>query len=106
MSKGIIVFGANGSGKSTLARELARVLSYKHMDVEDYYFEKSEVPYSISRTKVDVIKLMLEDIKDHGSFVLSSVTGEFGVEIEAFYEFAVYLSAPLEIRLDRVKCRA
>ena len=43
-SHGIIVFGANGSGKSTFGRELARVLNFKHMDIEDYYFEKSEIP--------------------------------------------------------------
>ena len=48
MSKphGIIVFGANGSGKSTLGRELARVLNFAHLDIEDYYFEQSEIPYT------------------------------------------------------------
>jgi len=32
--QGIIVFGANGSGKTTLGRELARILNFKHMDIE------------------------------------------------------------------------
>lgn len=42
MSKlhGIIIFGANGSGKTTLGRELANILNFKHMDVEDYHLEK------------------------------------------------------------------
>lgn len=38
MPKGILIFGANGSGKSTLGRELARVLNYTYMDIEDYHF--------------------------------------------------------------------
>lgn len=65
MSKphGIIVFGANGSGKSTIARELANILNFKHMDIEDYHFEKSEMPYTIERSHEDCLKLMLADIK-------------------------------------------
>ena len=43
---GIIIFGANGSGKTTLGRELARILDFKHTDIEDYCFEQSEIPYT------------------------------------------------------------
>lgn len=52
MSKphGIIVFGANGSGKSTFGHELASILNFKHMDIEDYYFEKTEIPYTVERS--------------------------------------------------------
>ena len=49
-SQGIIVFGANGSGKTTLGRELALAFNYKHMDIEDYYFEKSDIPYTKARS--------------------------------------------------------
>ncbi|MDR7855204.1 shikimate kinase [Tissierella sp.] len=52
MSKphGIIVFGANGSGKSTLGRELANLLNFKYMDIEDYHFYKSKIPYTLERS--------------------------------------------------------
>ncbi len=106
MTKGIIVFGGNGSGKTTLGRELARVLKYKHIDIEDYYFNDAEIPYSAPRSREECIALMLEDIEKYGSFVLSSVRGNLGEKIPSMYECAVYLSAPLEIRLDRVKKRA
>ena len=103
---GIIVFGANGSGKTTLGRELARVLNYKHMDIEDYYFEKSEIPYTVERPHMDCLNLMLADIEKHRSFVLSAVTGDFGDIIPQYYDLAVYLSAPIENRIDRIKKRA
>ena len=105
MPRGIIVFGANGSGKSTLGRELARVLNFKYLDIEDYHFIKSEIPYTVERTREDCLHLMLCDIEKHGSFVISAVIGDFGKEISSMYDFAVFISAPLEIRIERIKQR-
>ena len=102
---GIMVFGANGSGKTTLGRELARILDFKFMDVEAYFFKKSEIPYSVVRSREEVIKLMLDDIFAHGSFVLASCMGNYGDEMPLYYELAVYIEAPLELRLQRVKDR-
>jgi cytidylate kinase len=104
--RGIIVFGANGSGKTTLGRELARILNFKRMDIEDYYFQESEIPYTNPRSREDCLNLMLADIEKYGSFVLSAVTGEFGDIIEQFYTLGVYISAPLELRMERIKRRA
>ncbi len=104
--RGIIVFGANGSGKTTLGRELARMLNYKHMDIEDYCFEKSEIPYAKARPREDCLKLMLADIEKHRSFVLTAVTGDFGETIPRYYELAVWIAAPLELRMERVRQRA
>lgn len=103
MPKGIIVFGANGSGKSTLGRELARVLSFKYMDVEDYHFIKSEIPYTLERTRGDCLNLVLADIENHGSFVLSAFIGDFNEDISSMYNLAVLMSAPLETRIERIK---
>ena len=105
-SHGIIVFGANGSGKTTLSRELARVLDFKHIDHEDYAFERSEIPYTKPRSNEEAMELMLADIEKHRSFVLSAVTGDFGDIIPKYYELAVYISAPLELRIERIKQRA
>ncbi|UWG97534.1 MAG: AAA family ATPase [Candidatus Dehalobacter alkaniphilus] len=106
MPRGIIVFGANGSGKSSLGRELARVLGFKNMDIEDYHFVKSGIPYTVERTREDCLNLMLSDIKEYRLFVISAVTGNFGEEISSMYELAVFMSAPLEIRIERIKQRA
>ena len=100
--RGIMVFGANGSGKTTLGRELACILNFKFIDVEAYFFEESEIPYTAVRSREEVIKLMLDDIFVHGSFVLASCMGNYGDEIPLYYELAVYMEAPLELRLQRV----
>lgn len=103
---GILVFGPNGSGKTTLGRELARILQFAHMDIEDYHFLPSEIPYTAVRPREECLRLLLDDIKKRRAFVLSAVTGEFGEEIPRYYELAVFISAPKALRMERIENRA
>lgn len=106
MISGIAIVGGNGSGKTTLGKLLAKSIGYTHMDVEDYYFKASPVPYANPRTKEEVQKLLLSDMNTHGNFVFSSVGGDMGAKINAKYNLIIYIKAPLDIRLERVKRRA
>ena len=103
---GIIVFGANGVGKTTLGRELARILSFRHMDIEEYYFEKAEIPYTKLRTREECERLMLADVRKYRKFVISTVVGNLGDTIPQFYELAVHISVPYDLRMERVKRRS
>jgi len=105
LAGGIVIFGANGAGKTTLGHALAQLLHYRHMDIEDYSFQESEIPYANPRTRGEAIGLMLADIAKHPFFVLSAVTGDFGVEITSMVRLAVYLTAPKEIRMQRIEQR-
>ena len=102
---GIIVFGANGSGKTTLAKELACVLGFKHIDIEDYAFDEAEIPYSKPRSRDKCINLMLADVEKYGKFVFSTCKGDWGDVIPQYYKFAVFLSVPHDLRIERVKKR-
>lgn len=105
MLNGIIIMGLNGSGKSTICHKLADVLNYRRMDVEDYYFLNSDIPYAKSRTHEEVKQLMLDDIIIHHNYVLSSVGCNWGSEIVSTYKLAILLYAPLQVRLERIKQR-
>lgn len=105
MPCGIIILGLNGSGKTTVGRELAQLLNYKRMDVEDYYFPSSGIPFSVHRTKEEVQQLMWKDICTSGNYVLSSVSCDWGEQIIGTLQLAVFLSASLEVRLARIKQR-
>jgi len=48
---------------------------------------------------------MLADIKEHGDFVLSAVCADFAA-IEPFYELIVYLEAPQNERMERIRQRS
>mgnify|MGYP000915209234 CR=1 FL=1 len=107
MSKphGIILLGANGSGKSTLGRELASVLNFAHFDVEDYYFYRTEVPYTAERPHHERNELMLSDMKKYGSYVVSGDVSGWGDEFLSAFELAVLLKTPKDIRMKRIEER-
>ena len=122
---GIAIFGLNGAGKSTLTHALAKELNYYEMDVEDYYFpeqkesrrnalENAEIvdtgspeklPYSNSRSKAEVREALLEDVKAHPDFILAGVNMNWCEEVLSRIEFAFWVKAPLEKRLERIQYR-
>jgi adenylate kinase family enzyme len=102
---GIILLGANGSGKSTLGRELARALSFAHFDVEDYWFHRTDIPYTSIRPAEERNEMLLSDIRKHGSFVLSGDISGWSDEPLAVFDLAVFLAAPTEIRVKRIEDR-
>lgn len=104
-TRGIFILGLNGSGKTTLGRALAERLNWFRMDVEDYYFPDMTVPYANARSKADVERLMLADIRAHGHFVLSSVSADLCEEIRHYCVLAVWLRAPKALRMSRIEQR-
>ena len=106
MRYGICVCGLNGSGKTTLARALAKELNFKHMDIEQYYFTTADNPYASSRTREEVERLLLEDINQNPRFVFSAVNGDMTSEINNNYDLVVYLDAPHDMRMKRIRQRA
>ncbi len=106
MKCGICVCGLNGSGKTTLAGALAKELNFKHMDIEQYYFISTDNPYSSSRTREEVERLLLEDINKNHCFIFSAVNGDMMPEINDNYNLVVYLDVPLDMRMKRIRQRA
>lgn len=105
MPEGILITGLNGCGKSTVCRLLAVKLNYFSMDVEDYYFIKSDIPYSKFHTLEETQRLMERDIEKHKKFVLATVNCNWGEKINSAFKLAVVLKAPLEIRMERINRR-
>ena len=108
MGIGIIICGLNGSGKSTLGKALAEKLNFHFVDIEDLYFSKmnSCYVYSSSRTHAEVEKLLFDEIKAHENFVFASVKGDFGKHIYPFFQYAVLIDVPKDIRIQRVRDRS
>jgi len=106
MGCGICICGLNGCGKTTLAGALAKELNFKHMDIEQYYFTSTNNPYASSRTREEVERLLLEDIKQNPCFIFSAVNGDMITDINIKYALVVYLDVPLEVRMNRIRQRA
>lgn len=101
----IILLGANGSGKSTLGRELAGVLDVAHFDVEDYWFYKTDIPYTTIRPQKERNEMLLSDMEKQGSFVVSGDISGWDNEFLTMFDLAVFLTAPREIRMKRIENR-
>ena len=102
---GIILLGANGSGKSTLGHELGCVLNFAHFDVEEYYFYKTNIPYTAMRPEKERREMLLSDIRKHGNFIVSGDISDWGDEFLTVFDLAVFLTAPKEIRIKRIENR-
>lgn len=105
---GIVICGLNGTGKSTLGKMLAKKLHFHFIDIEDLYFpkENSDYIYASPRTREDVVECLLCEIRTHENFIFASVKGDYGEDIYSFFQYAILLDAPRDIRLQRVKERS
>ena len=108
MSNRIIVCGGNGAGKSTLGKRLATELGWTFRDIEEYYFpvNNTDYNYSEARTKEEVSKLLLADMRKHENFILASVKGEFGSEVSKLFTCAILIDVPKELRMERIRKRS
>ena len=108
MGTGIIVCGLNGSGKSTLGKALAQATGFHFIDNENLYFTRASAdsPYANPRSKVEVEALLLREIVAHRDFVFASVRGNYGDDVGNFYDYAVLIEVPKEIRMQRVHNRS
>lgn len=108
MRTGIIICGLNGAGKSTLGRALAKELGLRFIDIEDIYFPKTDSQniYASPRTRKEVETLLYSEFKAHEGFVFASVHGNYGDGICSFLRYAVLVSVPKDVRMERVKNRS
>ncbi len=105
---GIIVCGMNGSGKSTLGRALAETLGWRFIDNEDLYFPKDDPSYLYAnqRSQDEVEALLLKAVRENTNFVFAAVKGDYGDGVLPYYDGAVLVETPREIRLARVQQRS
>ena len=101
----VIMLGANGSGKSTVGRELAWLLNCVHLEAENYWFHKSEVPYAVSRLPEERNSMFLSDVKKQDSYVVSGSVSEWDETFLKLFDLAVFLEVPTNIRVERIEKR-
>ncbi len=105
MGRKILICGLNGTGKSTIGKALAKKLGFRFVDVEELYFPNTDTDYkySCSRTKEEVTELLADLFHTCENLVFSAVKGDFG-GIE--FDCCILLTAPKEVRMQRVKNRS
>lgn len=108
MGIGIQICGLNGCGKSTLGRALAERIDFHFIDNENLYFSRlnTDEPYMNPKSRQDVERLLLEEVRKHPNFVFAAVKGDYGKEIIPLYDYVVVIDVPKSVRSQRVRNRS
>ncbi|MDF1808940.1 MAG: AAA family ATPase [Phycisphaerales bacterium] len=99
------ILGASGSGTSTLGRGLATSLNINHLDTDDFYWEKTEIPFTIKRSIQDRLAMLRAVFEEHDDWVLSGSLCGWGDPLISMFTHIVFLHVPWEVRLVRLQER-
>jgi adenylate kinase family enzyme len=101
----IHILGPAGSGATTLGRALAIRLGGACFDADDYLWLPTPIPYAVRREREKRQRLLLSDMANQESWVLSgSVCGWGDIYIPSF-DLVVYLRLPQQVCLARLRQR-
>ena len=101
----IHIMGASGAGVTTLGRLTANTLGIPHHDTDDYYWRPTTPPYREKRSVADRLRLMEEVFLPGLDWVLSGSLDGWGDPIVPLFDLVIFLRAPVEVRLMRLRDR-
>ena len=98
----LVVFGASGSGTTTLASTLASELGWTHLDADDFYWAKTEIPFE-RKNSVEERQVALKEafLASENVIVSGSLVSWSNYWLTAF-DLAVFLWIPPAIRMERL----
>ncbi len=106
MARGILIFGPSGSGKTTLGKMVAHQLAFSFIDIDDYIWRKDTlIPFSVMYSRTEKVSRLMQAISKTDFFVMSGSMDSFHAYFDPFFDLAVYLTAPAEVRVARVHQR-
>jgi adenylate kinase family enzyme len=101
----IHILGASGSGTSTLGRSLSENLKFRHFDSDDYYWKKTNPPFTEKNQIAERQRLMLSDMKELNDWVLSGSMDSWSDPFVPLFDLVIFLYVPAEARIERIKQR-
>jgi adenylate kinase family enzyme len=101
----IHIFGASGAGTTTLGTALAQKLKISLLDTDDFFWIKTEIPYTVKREVGQRVELLKNELEKHPSWVLSGSLCGWGDCFIPMFTLAVFLMIPHELRMARLKER-
>ena len=97
--------GASGSGTTTLANALAAELNYDHLDVDEYYWKKTNPPFLFKVPVAKRKRALSSDFEASHHVVLSGSLVSWGEEWKTAFDLIIFLSLEPHIRMSRLKTR-
>ena len=101
----INIFGASGSGVTTLGTALAAQLKINYFDSDAFFWEETEVPFSIKRDPELRNKAFSTASGQSEDWILGGSVVNWGTAITEKFDFIVFLHIPQPIRMERLQNR-
>ncbi len=101
----IHITGASGSGVSTLGRALSRHFNIPLMDVDDYYWIKTDPPFTTKREPSERVRLIEREQSQYKAWVLAGSCMGWGDALMKEIDHIVFLRTPMDVRLQRLEQR-
>lgn len=101
----IHILGASGAGSSTLGQHLSEKLQVRHFDTDDYYWKKTDPPFTDKNEIPERHRLILSDMDGVESWILSGAMDSWGDPFVSQFTLVIFLYVPAELRLARIRKR-
>jgi adenylate kinase family enzyme len=101
----VYITGASGCGVTTLGAALAARLGATHVDTDDHYWVATDPPYQVKREIPERVGLIRAAQARTGRWVVSGALERWGADALDDVELIVFLEAPTELRLERLRQR-
>lgn len=98
-------FGASGSGVSTLGGALSAELDIPVFDFDNYYWERSDPPFTVKRGYDERYRLLLKDIDNSKSYIISGHYGTIVELLDKMLTHAIFIYASSNLRIVWLKSR-
>jgi len=97
----IHIVGASGSGVTTLGSSLAQNLSVPYFDSDDYYWKKTDPPFTTRVDRNERNKTVLHDLAVQDHWILGGSIINWDCEWPIF-DAIIFLWIPPDIRIPRL----
>lgn len=101
----IHIFGASGSGTTALGKVLSKDMSLPHFDSDDYYWKKTDPPYTQKNSIEERHKLLLGDMEWLKGWVLSGSMDSWSDPYRPLFDAAIFVRSDSDLRVNRLKER-
>ena len=101
----ILIFGASGSGTTTLGKEIEKRTNFVHLDVDDYYWKKTEQPFQEKTPLRERNENLKADFNKNQDVIISGSMVSWGKEWETSFDLAIFIHLNNNKRMERLKRR-
>ncbi len=101
----LLVIGASGSGTSSLGRALATGLASQHFDIDDFFWQPTEPPFTERREVAERVRLMQVMFLPRATWVASGSPMGWGDVILTRLTHVVFVTLDPGLRLARLEAR-